>query len=275
MINFEKNQKRKGFQAECVRKEPCGAVPHLLAEVEILRQKDDLAPNCHREHDRSLVSRVFGVASPHSRIQAPKEKASCPVAEVDLRQDDAEVRDGVESAHGLCPDRGLELQSSNPHLHLYSVEQNEEDEEGCELQITSLPLFLGGGIVKPENQWFYRHLPCEGKPADELGKTFHFGLPFWVDGVWKCTTTTNIPYIGLQVKRNRKSPYFRAFSWFLYWIKKFSSPRMQNRQFIFEPKMQYSLTAERSEAAVSNLRIPFWCHRKESNLQLSLRTGLL
>src|SRR3989344_3124273 len=30
------------------------------------------------------------------------------------------------------------------------------------------------------------------------------------------------------------------------WIKKFSFPRMQNRQFIFEPKMQYALTAERS-----------------------------
>ena len=34
---------------------------------------------------------------------------------------------------------------------------------------------------------------------------------------------------------------------------------MQNRQFIFEPKMQYALTAERSEAAVSNLQFPKWC----------------
>jgi hypothetical protein len=31
---------------------------------------------------------------------------------------------------------------------------------------------------------------------------------------------------------------------------------MQNRQFIFEPKMQYVLTAERGEAAVSNLQFP-------------------
>jgi len=34
---------------------------------------------------------------------------------------------------------------------------------------------------------------------------------------------------------------------------------MQNRQFIFEPKIQYVLTAERSEAAVSNLQFPKWC----------------
>ena len=43
--------------------------------------------------------------------------------------------------------------------------------------------------------------------------------------------TTNIAYMSLKVKRNRKSPYFRAFSRFLYWIKKFSSPKMRNRQF--------------------------------------------
>jgi len=35
--------------------------------------------------------------------------------------------------------------------------------------------------------------------------------------------TTNIVYMGLEVKLNRKSPYFRAFSMFQYWIKKFSS----------------------------------------------------
>jgi DNA invertase Pin-like site-specific DNA recombinase len=33
---------------------------------------------------------------------------------------------------------------------------------------------------------------------------------------------------------------------------------LQNRQFIFEPKMQYVLTAERSEAASSDLQFPFW-----------------
>ena len=59
------------------------------------------------------------------------------------------------------------------------------------------------------------------------------------------------------------------------WIKKFSFPRMQNRQFIFEPKMQYALTAERSEAAVSNLQFPKWCPRLESNQQLDLRRVLL
>lgn len=42
---------------------------------------------------------------------------------------------------------------------------------------------------------------------------------------------------------------------------------MQNRQFIFEPKMQYILTAKRSEAAVSNLQFPKWCAGEDSNLQ--------
>ena len=46
---------------------------------------------------------------------------------------------------------------------------------------------------------------------------------------------------------------------------------LQNRQFIFTPKIQYELVAERSEANLSNLRIPFWCSRWESNLHFRLR----
>ena len=42
-------------------------------------------------------------------------------------------------------------------------------------------------------------------------------------------------------------------------IKKFSSPKMQNRQFVFAPKIQYKLVAERSEANPSNLQFPTWC----------------
>src|SRR3990167_8763562 len=34
---------------------------------------------------------------------------------------------------------------------------------------------------------------------------------------------------------------------------------MQNRQFIFAPKIQYKLVAERSEANPSNLQFPTWC----------------
>ena len=34
---------------------------------------------------------------------------------------------------------------------------------------------------------------------------------------------------------------------------------MQNRQFIFAPKIQYKLVAERSEANPSNLQFPIWC----------------
>ena len=45
----------------------------------------------------------------------------------------------------------------------------------------------------------------------------------------------NIAYTGLKVKRTtaqQKSPYFRAFSGFLYWIKKFSPPKIK---IWFEP----------------------------------------
>ena len=49
---------------------------------------------------------------------------------------------------------------------------------------------------------------------------------------------------------------------------------MQNRQFVFAPKIEYRLVAERSEANLSNLRIPFWCRGWDLNPH-ALRRQLL
>src|SRR3989344_7870723 len=42
-------------------------------------------------------------------------------------------------------------------------------------------------------------------------------------------------------------------------IKKFSSPKMRNREFVFTPKIEYELVAERSEANQNSLTFPIWC----------------
>ena len=34
---------------------------------------------------------------------------------------------------------------------------------------------------------------------------------------------------------------------------------MRNREFVFTPKIEYELVAERSEANLSNLQFPTWC----------------
>ncbi|OGD66265.1 hypothetical protein A2Z61_01110 [Candidatus Campbellbacteria bacterium RIFCSPLOWO2_02_35_12] len=47
-------------------------------------------------------------------------------------------------------------------------------------------------------------------------------------------------------------------------IKKFSSPKIRNRQFVFTPKIEYKLVAKRCEANPSNLQFPMWCPRRES-----------
>ena len=54
-------------------------------------------------------------------------------------------------------------------------------------------------------------------------------------------------------------------------IKKFSSPKMRNRQLVFTPKIEYKLVAERSEENQNSLTFPTWCPRKESNPHLELR----
>src|SRR3989344_1068824 len=50
-------------------------------------------------------------------------------------------------------------------------------------------------------------------------------------------------------------------------IKKFSSPKMRNREFVFTPKIEYELVAESAERAdklreanLSNLQFPTWCN---------------
>ena len=57
-------------------------------------------------------------------------------------------------------------------------------------------------------------------------------------------------------------------------IKKFSSPKMRNRQFVFAPKIEYKLVAEPflrqdklREANQNSLTFPFWCVGQDSNLR--------
>src|SRR3989344_1119753 len=42
---------------------------------------------------------------------------------------------------------------------------------------------------------------------------------------------------------------------------------LQNRQFVFAPKIQYKLVAGQSEANPSNLQFPTWCRGGDSNPQ--------
>ncbi|KKW19768.1 MAG: hypothetical protein UY63_C0006G0010 [Parcubacteria group bacterium GW2011_GWA2_51_10] len=42
---------------------------------------------------------------------------------------------------------------------------------------------------------------------------------------------------------------------------------MQNRQFVFTPKIEYKLVAERSEANLSYLQFPMWCRGGDLNSQ--------
>lgn len=81
-------------------------------------------------------------------------------------------------------------------------------------------------------------------------------------------------------------------------IKKFSSPKMRNRQsfdtlrivlsavggqFVFAPKIEYELVAESfdfsqdklREANQNSLTFPDWCPQEESNLHSSFRKAVL
>ena len=42
-------------------------------------------------------------------------------------------------------------------------------------------------------------------------------------------------------------------------IKKFSSPKMRNREFVFATKIEYKLVAKRCEANQNPLTFPVWC----------------
>ena len=40
---------------------------------------------------------------------------------------------------------------------------------------------------------------------------------------------------------------------------------LRNREFVFTPKIEYELIAERSETNQRNLTFPYWCRWSESN----------
>ena len=40
---------------------------------------------------------------------------------------------------------------------------------------------------------------------------------------------------------------------------------LRNREFVFTPKIEYKLVAERSEASQRNLTFPYWCPEGDSN----------
>lgn len=67
-----------------------------------------------------------------------------------------------------------------------------------------------------------------------------------------------------------KAPILGLFLGFRIGLKIFL-PLKRNREFRFEPKIQYARAAEQSEAASSDLQFPFWCPRQELNLHLFLR----
>src|SRR3989338_6224523 len=82
------------------------------------------------------------------------------------------------------------------------------------------------------------------------------------------TTNSSIINIIADIKN-----IFRVFM-----IKKFSSPKMRNREFVFTPKIEYELVAESANSAdklreenQNSLTFPFWCPRQESNLDHELR----
>lgn len=69
------------------------------------------------------------------------------------------------------------------------------------------------------------------------GHTGIFGRLAMVVRLWTHVSLSQaltyiLAYLCILVKRNRKSPYFRAFSGFSYWIKKFSFPKIK---IWFEP----------------------------------------
>jgi len=71
---------------------------------------------------------------------------------------------------------------------------------------------------------------------------------------------------GVLCQGQQKNTISGASRFLTLWIKKFSSPKMRNRQFVFTPKIEYELVAESAEKAdklreanPSNLQFPTWC----------------
>ena len=107
------------------------------------------------------------------------------------------------------------------------------------------------------------------------------GSPLFLGvGMYYRATMTRFSYyrkdsiFGAVSKGQQKIGISAAFHPVTLWIKKFSSPKMRNREFVFAPKIPYDLVAEHhacrqagSEANQNSLTFPTWCPRWDSNPQ--------
>ena|SRR3989344_8717668 len=86
------------------------------------------------------------------------------------------------------------------------------------------------------------------------------------------SSVLEIYWVSTKISKKRESTNYHQNNYdyennyfLLHWIKKFSSPKMRNRQFVFAPKIEYELVAERGEANQNSLTFPTWCARRDSN----------
>jgi len=126
--------------------------------------------------------------------------------------------DEIGLAFVACPRKLVREQVVAGHevqdvVHPVDVSRGDEATRGDAQHITEVKLFRLHGLFSSQGSDY----------RDSLATRV------WT---YNSITMTNIAYMGLKVKPNRKSPYFRAFSRFLFWIKKFSSPKIK---IWFEP----------------------------------------
>src|SRR3989344_6994355 len=86
-------------------------------------------------------------------------------------------------------------------------------------------------------------------------------------GFGKDNRFTILHYFMAIVNPKTKTETLSSFCFKNQMIKKFSSPKMRNRQFVFTPKIEYELVAERSEANQNPLTFPIWCASTVADLQ--------
>src|SRR3989344_926390 len=149
--------------------------------------------------------------------------------------------DEIGLAFVACPRKLVREQVVAGHegqdvVHPVDVSRGDEATRGDAQHITEVKLFRLHGLFSSQGSDY----------RDSLATRV------WT---YNSITDSNVAYYASSVKSNRgnrKSPYFRAFSRFLYWIKKFSSPKIKTW---FEPMFLTSSFAANSRIYFSGTSV--------------------
>ena len=168
---------------------------------------------------------------------------------------------GVWPGCGPVPDckststLGASTERTSPPEPEYQYDEPDQNDQTHDLERAHISLLCASGTV-----WILCWILATQQPRKDAFLSYCVARKL----TKHCKEHISIYYVKYSIfdcscQAQQKITISGVFRPLIRMIKKFSSPKMRNREFVFTPKIEYELVAERSEANQNSLTFPIWC----------------